>query len=102
MKTELISKIKSIIEKCGSFSLFEVDSANGICVNEVGNLVALVEHFNQSTIEVKVYNPSSFSSDEIDSYELFYDELSEDVLEEILWVVEMYEVEQEKTQKRIL
>ena len=57
--------------------------------------------FRSTTVEIKVYEPSSFSSDEIDSYELTYDELTTEVLEEILFTADLYETDQEKTLKRI-
>ena len=100
-KQEIINKIQSIIEKYGTFHIGEVDGANGICVNEMGKFVGLAEYFNRTSVEVKVYEPESFSSDEIDSYELIYDDLTIDVLEEILFVAELYETDQEKTLKRI-
>jgi hypothetical protein len=100
-KQEIINKIRSIIVNYGSFSIGEVDGANGICVNEMGKFVALAEYFNSTTVEIKVYEPSSFSSDEIDSYELTYDELTTEVLEEILFTADLYETDQEKTLKRI-
>jgi hypothetical protein len=67
----------------------------------MGKFIGLAEYFNSTVIEVKVYEPESFSSDEIDSYELIYDDLTIDVLEEILFVAELYETDQEKTLKRI-
>ena len=100
-KKEIINKIQSIIEKYGTFHIGEVDGANGICVNGMGKFVGLAEYFNSTTIEVKVYEPESFSSDEIDSYELTYDELTIEILEEILFAAELYETDQEKTLKRI-
>jgi hypothetical protein len=100
-KKEIINKIQSIIEKYGTFHIGEVDGANGICVNEMGKFVGLAEYFNSTTIEVKVYEPESFSSDEIDSYELTYDELTIEILEEILFAAELYETDLEKTLKRI-
>ena len=100
-KRTIIKRIKTIIDNYGSFSIGEVEGADGICVNEMGSLVSLAEYFNGTTIDVNIYEPSSFSSDEIDSYELTYEELSKEVLEEILFVAELYETDQEKTLKRI-
>ena len=42
-KRTIIKRIKSIIENYGTFNIGEVFGADGICVNEMGNLVALVE-----------------------------------------------------------
>jgi hypothetical protein len=99
-KRTIIKRIKSIIENYGTFSIGEVVGADGICVSEMGNFVGLAEYFNGTTIEVNVYEPDSFSSDPIDDYELTYEELSKDTLEQILFVAEMYETDQEKTLKR--
>jgi len=99
-KKTIIKRIKSIIEKHETFSIGEVDGADGICVNEIGNLVALAEYFNGTTIEVNVFDPNSFSSDPISDYELTYEDLSKDTLQEILYLAELYEVDQEKTLKR--
>jgi len=100
-KRTIIKRIKSIIYNYGTFNIGEVEGADGICVNEMGNLVALAEYFNGTTIEVNVFDPNSFSSDPISDYELTYEELSKEMLEEILFVAELYETDQEKTLKRI-
>ena len=99
-KKTIIKRIKSIVENYGTFNIGEVDGADGICVNEMGNLVALVEYFNVTTVEVNIYDANSFSSDPIDDYELTYEELSKETLVEILFVAELYETDQEKTLKR--
>lgn len=99
-KKTIIKRIKSIIENYGTFGLGEVDGAYGICVNEMGGLVALAEGFNHTGIDVEVYQPSGFSSDSLESYELTYEELSKETLEQILFVAELYETDQEKTLKR--
>ena len=100
-KRTIIKRIKSIIENYGTFNIGEVEGAVGICVNEMGNLVALAEYFNGTTIEVNVFDPNSFSSDPIDDYELTYEELDKDTLEQILFIAELFETDQEKTLKRI-
>ena len=100
-KEKIIKRIKSIIEKHETFSIGEVEGANGICVNGMGNLVAVAEYFNGTTIEVNIYDANSFSSDPIDDYELTYEELDKEILEQILFVAELYEADQEKTSKRI-
>lgn len=99
-KRTIIKNIKSIIENYGTFNIGEVEGADGICVNEMGNLVALAEYFNGTTIEVNVYDPNSFSSDPISDYELTYEELDKDTLEQILFIAELFETDQEKTIKR--
>jgi len=103
-KKTIIKRIKSIIENYGAFGSGEVEQGGvsySTCVNEMGHLVALAEYFKGTGVEVYIYDPHSFSSDPIDDYELTYEELSKEVLEEILTIAELYEVDQEKTLKRI-
>jgi hypothetical protein len=50
---------------------------------------------------VNVYEPSSFSSDPIDTYEQDYGFLSEDVLGDIHLLCEQWEAECIRTEKRI-
>lgn len=101
-RDETIKTIKRILNEYGCFSVGELDEeVNGICVSELGNYVGLAEYFTQDYVEVNVYEPSSMSSDEIDSYEEQYENLNDDVLKEILFVCEIWEAEQLKTEKRI-
>lgn len=90
-KQELIEKIKSIINECGSFSIGEADADCSPCVNSMGNLVALAEYFNDENVGVEVYDSESHSSDFIESYNITYENLSVDVLKEILELAERYE-----------
>ena len=101
-KKTIIKNIRKIITEFGGFYVGEVGEmeAQGICVNEMGNFVAIAEGFFKE-VEVNVYEPSSFSSDSVDDYTLTYEELSKDVLEEILFLCEHYEADQLKTEKII-
>ena len=99
-KEKIIRKIKTIINKYDTFNIGEVEGADGICINEMGNLIGLAEYFNNSTIEVSVYDSASSSCDAIDEYELNYEELSKMVLVNILFIAELFETDQEKTLKR--
>lgn len=100
-KGTIIKKIKSIIKNYGTFNLGEVEGAEGICINEMGDLVALAEFFDNDVIEASVYQPSSMSSDSIETYNVKYEELDIEILKEILFVAELYETDQQKTEKRI-
>jgi hypothetical protein len=96
-KQEVISKIQDVLVKWGEFSIGEVDGEDvSPCVASHGNLVDLAEYFNNTGVTVEVYNPSGFSSDPIDTYDLDYEELGIDVLEEIFMIAERYDVQQEK------
>jgi hypothetical protein len=95
-KQEVISKIQDVLVNWGEFSIGEVDGEDvSPCVASHGNIVDLAEYFNNTGVTVEVYNPSGFSSDPIDTYDLDYEELKLDVLEEILMIAERYDVQQQ-------
>lgn len=100
-KKSIIKQIKKIITEWGTFGSGELDYSDSVLVNEMGELIALAEYFNYKTAEIRVYDTGSMSSDSIHEYEVAYEELSKDALEEILILCEQYEVEQLKTEKRI-
>jgi hypothetical protein len=96
-KQEVIDRIQDVLVKWGEFSIGEVDGEDvSPCVASHGNLVDLAEYFNNTGVTVEVYNPSSHSSDSIDTYDLEYDELELDVLEEILMIAERYDAQEQK------
>lgn len=101
-KLELIERITNILKVNGSFSVGELEyDTSGISVGSLGNYVGLAEYFSENYCEVNVYEPRSFSSDPIDTYEQDYGFLSEDVLSEIHFVCEQWEAECIRTEKRI-
>lgn len=100
-KKSIIKQIKKIITEWETFGSGELDYSDSVLVNEMGELIALAEYFNYNTAEIRVYDTGSMSSDSIHEYEVEYENLSKDVLEEILFVAEQYEAEQIKTAKRI-
>ena len=99
-KKTIIKKIKEIIANYGSFDIMEVNAECSPCVSAIGNHVHLAEHFALDKVKVSVYAPAGISSDPIDDYEMDYEDLSKEVLAEILTNAELYEVDQEKTIKR--
>ena len=95
-KQEVIDRIQDVLVNWGEFSIGEVDGEDvSPCVASHGNIVDLAEHFNNTGVTVEVYQPSSHSSDSIDTYDLEYDELELDILEEILMIAERYDVQQQ-------
>lgn len=100
-KRTIIKKIKAIITNYGSFDIAEVNPETSPCVTAPGNHTHLAEKFTVDKVTVNVYAPTSGSGDPIDDYEMDYEDLSKEVLEEILENAELYEVDQEKTLKRI-
>jgi len=99
-KRTIIKRIKTIIENYGSFDVAEVQADCSPCVTAPGNHTHLAEGFNLNGVTVNVYAPNGFSGDPIDDYELNYEELSKDILEEILFLADLFETDQEKTIKR--
>jgi hypothetical protein len=101
-KQEVIDRIKSILSVEGCFWIGELEvDPGGVVVGELGKFVGLAEYFSEDFVEVNVYEPSSMSSDEIDTYDAKYEDLSEDVLQSILLVVEQREMENIRTEKRV-
>jgi hypothetical protein len=101
-KTEIIKRISDITKTFGGFYVNELDiESNGVVVGELGKFVGVAEFFGTDKCEVNVYEPSSFSSDEIDSYDEQYENLSEDILNEILFICEQWEAQELQTEKRI-
>jgi hypothetical protein len=101
-KQEIIDKIKSTLTVEGCFWIGELEvEPGGVVVGELGKFVGLAEYFTEDYVEVNIYEPSSTSSDEIDTYDAKYEDLDEDVLQSILLVVEQREAENIRTEKRI-
>jgi hypothetical protein len=100
-KKSIIKRIKKIINEFGSFDVNEIGAEISPCVGTLGNYVGLAEYFKPTNVQVNVYMPSGFSSDPEDEYDVDYEDLDKDILEEILILCEEYEAEQLKTEKRI-
>ena len=101
-KSELIKRITDILKVNGCFSVGELDGEDqSITIGTLGNYVGLIEYFTEDYVEVNVYEPRSTSSDAIDSYTLYYEDLNVDILQEILFVCEMWEAECIRFEKRI-
>lgn len=100
-KSELIKRITDILSVNGCFSIGELEGENSICVGTLGNFVGLAEYFTEDYCEVNVYEPRSFSSDPVDTYEQDYGFLSNDILGDVLLVCEQWEAECIRTEKRI-
>ena len=92
-KKELITEIKEIISEYGGFGTGEVQASYSPSVpNQKGNLVHLVEYFNQDDVDVEVYDDEI----EVDNYTLTYEELYEENLEYILELAQAYKEIQEE------
>lgn len=90
-KEVVIDKINTIIAEYGSFGVYDVDAESSPIVESKGRLTHLMEEFREGDGTVRIYDPSSHSSDEIDSYDEFYEELELEQLEYILELAESWE-----------
>jgi hypothetical protein len=89
-REQKIEFITGIIGLWGGFSPSSADETFGLCVGELGELVALVEYLSMDCIDVSVYSPSSFSSDSLQDYTMKYDELTDEVLDELVSLCRKY------------
>ena len=93
-KSELINRITNIVKEYGGFSVGEIEEeTGGVVVSELGKFVGIAEYFNEDYSDIKIYDPTSFSSDEVDSFEMKYEEMDESILQLILPICEKWEGE---------
>ena len=79
-----IDAINDLIQEHGEFTIADVDADHSPYVESKGKLTHLMEEFREGGGTVRVYDPTSYSSDEIDEYDEFYEELEDGQLEYIL------------------
>lgn len=98
-KAQKIEQIKTIIQRWGETSSSELMLDSSPCIETVGNtpnVSMLVETYRERTCEVVTY----VHDGEVDSNTVSYDELPEDVLDEIVAIMEDYDADMDKTEKR--
>jgi hypothetical protein len=94
-KIENILKIKNILSIHGCFNLGELDYFDSTpCVGSMGSIVGLVEYFTEDYADVNIYQTYSMSSDPIETYEEKYENFSDEVIAEILYLCELWEKKQ--------
>ena len=97
MKDEIISQIKEIIKEWGSFTTADVQAESSPLINSVSkNSFQLAERFNVDGVEAVTYVYDNVTDNDFIPYE----DLDEDVLEEILMLAEDYEIGMDKTMNR--
>lgn len=79
----IIETIKSIIEETGMLTTSDLELDASPVYKEGTSEIHLIERFNQNNVTVVVYGGYKLQ-DEIDEYEVPYNELNEDTLEDIL------------------
>lgn len=95
-----ISYIKAVIKEWGETSCAELELDHSPCLNSVGNgknnVSELIEQFNTDGVESVIYQ------DELTlGYENYaYEDLSDEILDEIYTIIQNYEADMLKTEKR--
>ena len=91
MKEDLINYIVNVCKIYGCFFTGELETFDSaLCVGTLGKFVGLAEYFTEDYCEVNVYQPSSYTSDPISSYNLKYEELSQGILYNIVQLCEVW------------
>lgn len=105
MPMTLFNKIKSIntiLDKCfnGETTTAELEADSSPCISSTGtnknNVSVLVERFSINNVGVITYNNET----EIGEDDMSYEELDEEIIDEILELLEQAEVEYDKTMER--
>lgn len=99
IKKEQITYIKKVIKEWGPTTAGELQLESSPCVNSLGdgNVCELAESFNVDDVATVIYGRNG---EEIDWWNYSYEELSEDLIDEIWGIIEQYEVENIKTERR--
>lgn len=96
-RNEMISKIKSIVNEWGVFSINEVDGEEcPILSKQNKNSEVLIEKVGTYSVQCTEY----VHGKEVDEYDVDYIELTDEQLTDVFRIAEQYETEQEKTWKR--
>lgn len=101
-KSDKISEIKRILDKYfdGSTSTCDLEASYSPCISNSGtnkmNVSVLIERFSTDGVVVFTY----VNEQEIAESDMTYDDLSEEIIDEILELLEQGEVEQDKTFER--
>ena len=101
-KSDKISEINRILEKCfdGETSTAELEASSSPCISSSGtnrmNVSVLVERFSVNNVGVFTYNNET----EIAENDMSYEELDEEIIDEILGLLEDAEVEYDKDWER--
>jgi phosphoribosylaminoimidazole (AIR) synthetase len=95
-KEKLINDIKRIVAEQGEFNINDVANEESPIISIIGKTNEVADTFNVSGVGTTIYVDET----EIDNDFHIYEDLTEDVLEDILAVCESYETDNEKAFKR--
>jgi hypothetical protein len=94
---DIIERIKTIIKNHGEFTVADVVAESSPVISSLGNTHQLAEQFGHDKVTAVLYvNDTETDEDFISYYNLEYE-----VLEQILWLAEIWEAESLIDEKRI-
>ena len=97
-KLEMISEIKRILGDWGSTSTGELQLESSPILHSFGhNQCHLIESFYVHNVTVVIYVHEM----ETDEYDVNYEDLNEDIISEIYYIMEQYDIEMNKTMENI-
>ena len=95
-KENKIRRIKQVIEKWGATRACELELSSSPCLNSIGNnknnISELIEYFNLNNVHSIVYQDEL----ELDENYYKYEELPDEIIDEIVQIMEDYDVAQEE------
>ena len=97
-KKATIKAIKAIIKEHGSFTTADVQAQSSPCVATLGGTTQLLEEFNYDKAKAICYDRQD---EEVSEDFIPYEDLREDVLDEILFLAQDHEADSLQTEKRI-
>lgn len=96
-KESLIKKIKTLIEEWGSFNISEVEHEGSPVVKRMGkDSSQCIDSFDKNGVGTTIY----VHEIETETEDIDYEDLSVEILEDVLRIVELYEVDMQKTMDR--
>ena len=99
-RTEKIRFIKRVIEDWGATSCSELELDHSPSLNSTGNgggnVCELVEQFNADGVESIVYDDEI----ELEYNNYAYEDLDDDIIDEIVFIIEEYEAQSMKDEER--
>ena len=91
-KQEVINKIQEVLVRWGEFGIYEVEHHGTPIVNSIGKTQQVIEAINNQTVTVTTY----VNDIETAEQEIFYSDLSLELLEEILIIADDYDTQEQK------
>jgi hypothetical protein len=88
IKQDKIDSIVKTVKKFGTITTADCEASSSPCLNSIGDHHELVERFLEEGVEVSVY----INEMEVNTYNMPYENLSDEVLEEIFQLVGNYEL----------